>query len=176
MAKFLSGPPGGRTLPLATPRLSDLDGGVYGPGASAASTGINAGRAVIKTANARAAGETWEDLLEYYLVRIISLYRYHIIDIHCSSMQIAEKLTLLIVWARYSIKVASMVPLVALLQVETVPVLFLATTIVPDTTSFVLLVKSGHQILRIHVIALKMISPLKPVTLHSPQATLGECI
>lgn len=68
MAKFLSGPPGGRTLPLLPPRLSDLVGGVYGPGASVASTGLNAGRAVIKTANARAAGETWEDLLEYYLV------------------------------------------------------------------------------------------------------------
>ncbi|EJF57566.1 HCP-like protein [Dichomitus squalens LYAD-421 SS1] len=67
MAKFLSGPPGGRTLPLQPPRLSDLDGGVYGPGASVASTGLNAGRAVIKTANARAAGETWDDLLEYYL-------------------------------------------------------------------------------------------------------------
>lgn len=69
MAKFLSGPPGGRTLPLASPRLSDLVGGVYGPGASVASTGLSAGRPVIKTASARAAGETWEDLLEYYLVR-----------------------------------------------------------------------------------------------------------
>ena len=68
MAKFLTGPPGGRTLPLVSPRMSDLDGGVFGPGASVASTGLNAGRAVIKTANARAAGETWEDLLEYYLV------------------------------------------------------------------------------------------------------------
>ncbi|KAI0365575.1 HCP-like protein [Pilatotrama ljubarskyi] len=67
MAKFLSGPPGGRTLPLLPPRLSDLAGGVYGPGASVASTGLNAARPVIKTANARAAGETWEDLLEYYL-------------------------------------------------------------------------------------------------------------
>ncbi|KAI0918983.1 hypothetical protein AcV5_002018 [Taiwanofungus camphoratus] len=67
MAKFLSGPPGGRTLPLTAPRLSDLVGGVYGPGASVASTGLNAARPVIKTANARAAGETWEDLLEYYL-------------------------------------------------------------------------------------------------------------
>ncbi|KAI0343734.1 HCP-like protein [Trametopsis cervina] len=66
MAKFLSGPPGGRTLPLIPPRLSDLEGGVYGPGASVASTGLNAARPVIKTANARAAGETWEDLLEYY--------------------------------------------------------------------------------------------------------------
>ncbi|KAH9833995.1 HCP-like protein [Rhodofomes roseus] len=67
MAKFLSGPPGGRTLPLAAPKLSDLVGGVFGPGASVASTGLQAGRPVIKTARARAAGETWEDLLEYYL-------------------------------------------------------------------------------------------------------------
>ena len=61
MTRFLSGPPGGRTLPLMPPRLSDLAGGVFGPGASVASTGMNAGRAVVKTANARAAGETWED-------------------------------------------------------------------------------------------------------------------
>ncbi len=72
MAKFLSGPPGGRTLPLIPPRLSDLEGGVYGPGASVASTGLNAVRPVIKTANARAAGETWEDLLEYYSVSVSS--------------------------------------------------------------------------------------------------------
>jgi SEL1 protein len=69
MAKFLGGPPGGRTLPLIPPRLSDLEGGVFGPGASVASTGPNVYRPVIKTANARAAGETWEDLLEYYSVR-----------------------------------------------------------------------------------------------------------
>ena len=68
MAKFMSGPPGGRTLPLTANRLSDLAGGVYGPGASVASTGLNAARPVIKTAGARAAGETWEDLMEYYLV------------------------------------------------------------------------------------------------------------
>ncbi|THH20211.1 hypothetical protein EUX98_g8629 [Antrodiella citrinella] len=67
MAKFLSGPPGGRTLPLTPPHLSDLAGGVYGPGASVASTGPNAGRPVIKTMVSRAAGETWDDLLEYYL-------------------------------------------------------------------------------------------------------------
>ncbi|EIN06738.1 HCP-like protein [Punctularia strigosozonata HHB-11173 SS5] len=67
MAKFLSGPPGGRTLPLTSARLSDLEGGVYGPGASVASTGINAQRPAIRAANARSAGETWEDILEYYL-------------------------------------------------------------------------------------------------------------
>ncbi len=69
MAKFLSGPPGGRTLTHTVTRLSDLEGGVYGPGASVASTGINAVRPSIKAGAARAAGETWEDVLEYYLVR-----------------------------------------------------------------------------------------------------------
>ena len=68
MAKFLSGPPGGRTLLHTTTKLSDLNGGIYGPGASVASTGLNAHRAVIKAASARQAGETWEDVLEYYMV------------------------------------------------------------------------------------------------------------
>ncbi|KAI0302368.1 hypothetical protein B0F90DRAFT_1809833 [Multifurca ochricompacta] len=67
MARFLSGPPGGRTLPLTPTRLSDLAGGVYGPGASVASTGLNGQRPAIKAARARAAGETWEDILEYYI-------------------------------------------------------------------------------------------------------------
>ncbi|KAF8653295.1 hypothetical protein AX16_003996 [Volvariella volvacea WC 439] len=67
MDKFISGPPGGRTLPPTATRLSDLVGGVYGPGASVASTGLNTQRAAIKAGVARAAGETWEDVLEYYL-------------------------------------------------------------------------------------------------------------
>ncbi|KAJ1306301.1 hypothetical protein OPQ81_011000 [Rhizoctonia solani] len=50
MSHFLSGPPGG----------------LYGHGASVASTGYNALRAPITAANARAAGETWDDVLEYY--------------------------------------------------------------------------------------------------------------
>jgi SEL1 protein len=70
MARFLSGPPGGRTLPQTATRLSDLSGGVFGPGASEASTGYNAHRPAVKAGLARAAGETWEDVLEYYLVRI----------------------------------------------------------------------------------------------------------
>lgn len=69
MAKFMSGPPGGRTLPQTATRLSDLNGGIFGPGASVASTGINAQRPAIKAGVARASGETWEDVLEYYLVR-----------------------------------------------------------------------------------------------------------
>ena len=70
MEKFQSGPPGGLTLPQTPTRLSDLVGGVYGPGASAASTGVNAHSPAIQAGLARAAGETWEDVLEYYLVRI----------------------------------------------------------------------------------------------------------
>ncbi|KAG8930161.1 ERAD-associated protein [Tulasnella sp. 418] len=66
MDYFLSGPPGGRTLPLTNTRLSDLYGGVYGPGASVASTGRNADRAAVKAGFARAAGETWEDVMEFY--------------------------------------------------------------------------------------------------------------
>ena len=68
MVKFLSGPPGGRTLLHTFTKLSDLDGGAYGPGASVASTGHNAGRAVIRSASARREGETWEDVLDYYMV------------------------------------------------------------------------------------------------------------
>lgn len=68
MAKFMSGPPGGRSLPQTATRLSDLAGGIYGPGASVASTGLHSQRPAIKAGVARAAGETWEDVLEYYLV------------------------------------------------------------------------------------------------------------
>jgi SEL1 protein len=67
MKRFLAGPPGGLTLPRTPTRLSDLEGGIYGPGASVASSGHNAQRAAIKAGAARAAGETWEDILEYYI-------------------------------------------------------------------------------------------------------------
>lgn len=69
MNAFYDGPPGGRTLPPTFTRLSDVDGGVYGPGASVASTGANSVRPVMKAANSKAVGETWEDVLEYYQVR-----------------------------------------------------------------------------------------------------------
>lgn len=68
MNKFRSGPPGGLTLPPTGTRLSDLDGGIYGPGASVASTGLNAHRAPIKASVSKASGETWEDILDYYMV------------------------------------------------------------------------------------------------------------
>ncbi|KAG8898720.1 ERAD-associated protein [Tulasnella sp. 408] len=66
MAQFLEGPPGGRTLLPTSTRLSDLEGGAYGPGASVASTGGNSQRAVVRAALSRAAGEVAEDVLEYY--------------------------------------------------------------------------------------------------------------
>lgn len=68
MELFLSGPPMGATLPQTSTRLSDLAGGVYGPGASVASTGMNTLKPAIKAGIARAVGETWEDVLEYYQV------------------------------------------------------------------------------------------------------------
>jgi SEL1 protein len=77
MAHYLSGPPGGRTLPLTATRLSDLAGGIYGPGASVASTGLNSKRSVVRAADSHAAGETWEDILEFYRV-ILSLF------LHCA--------------------------------------------------------------------------------------------
>ena len=79
MVKYLTGPPGGRTLPLTTTRLADLDGGAYGPGSSVASTGPNAHRAVIKAASARQAGETWEDVLEYYMVTRLTIAKYELL-------------------------------------------------------------------------------------------------
>lgn len=66
MTHYLSGPPGGRTLPLKPTKLSDLSGGLFGHGASVASTGYNTLRAPITASTARAAGETWSDVLEYY--------------------------------------------------------------------------------------------------------------
>jgi SEL1 protein len=65
-AHFLSGPPGGRTLPLTTTRLSDLAGGIYGPHASWASTGANALRNSVRAASAAARGETEAEVLEYF--------------------------------------------------------------------------------------------------------------
>ena len=69
MNTFKAGPPGGKTIPPTAVKLSDLAGGVYGPGASVASTGFNSQRSVVKAASSHASGDTWEDVLEYYLVR-----------------------------------------------------------------------------------------------------------
>jgi len=70
MHTFKAGPPGGKTIPPTAVKLSDLAGGVYGPGASVASTGFNSQRSVVKAASSHASGDTWEDVLEYYLVRV----------------------------------------------------------------------------------------------------------
>ncbi|TIB70802.1 hypothetical protein E3Q24_02686 [Wallemia mellicola] len=63
---YLSGPPGGHSLPLSKPKLSDLKGGPYGLGASVASTGENAFRPVIYAGKAKDSGENWHDLLDYF--------------------------------------------------------------------------------------------------------------
>ncbi|KAG8796915.1 ERAD-associated protein, partial [Serendipita sp. 400] len=66
MAHFQAGPPGGRTLPPTPLKLTDLAGGVFGYGASAASSGIMANRPVIKAAQALKTGERWEEVIEYW--------------------------------------------------------------------------------------------------------------
>lgn len=82
-AHFLSGPPGGRTLPLEISRLSDLAGGIYGPHASWASTGINAVRNSVQAASAAARGETEAEVLEYF--------RYHSDrDIHIYTVRLGK--------------------------------------------------------------------------------------
>ncbi|KAL9938636.1 hypothetical protein V8E36_002355 [Tilletia maclaganii] len=73
-ARFISGPPKGLTLPYTHLRLSDVEGGAYGPGASAASSGYAAAsRPQIQAAlesrpGSGAVGEEARirDLLEYY--------------------------------------------------------------------------------------------------------------
>lgn len=67
---FLAGPPGGRTLPLNPTKLSDLAGGLYGFGASWASTGMNVVRAGIKAGSSVSGGETFDDVIEYYRVSL----------------------------------------------------------------------------------------------------------
>lgn len=132
MAKFMTGPPGGRTLPQTSTRLSDLVGGIYGPGASVASTGISALRPAIKAGVARAAGETWEDVLEYYLVRrrpnLFSQCVSNVLAAPSSSTQIVEKLTLHIGLGRYSTRGASTLQLEELLLGRKVLELSLATS------------------------------------------------
>ena len=179
MAKFLSGPPGGRTLPLTPPRLSDLDGGIYGPGASVASTGLNAGRAVIKTANARAAGETWEDLMEYYLVRLSThVIRLEPMLICRSSTRTAERSTSHTASARYTTKVASTARPAASLQAATARPPSRATSTAPATTSSASRNKSGRATRRTPASpsARPKARPLRrPGTPRSPRGTWEGC-
>ncbi|GAA6051264.1 hypothetical protein JCM3770_006785 [Rhodotorula araucariae] len=58
---FNAGPPGGRHLSPTKLRLSDLDGGVYGPGASSARASLVTGGS-----NAQSQHE-WDDLVEFHL-------------------------------------------------------------------------------------------------------------
>lgn len=70
--RFQSGPPGGLNLPYTHLRLSDLSGGVFGPGASAASTGDEKARPAIQAmlhslpADGSSDGRRLEDLLEFF--------------------------------------------------------------------------------------------------------------
>ena len=70
--RFQRGPPGGLTLPYTKIRISDLDGGAYGPGASVASTGFAALKPAVQAALNRQPGSArdpsaLEDLLEYHI-------------------------------------------------------------------------------------------------------------
>lgn len=69
--RFLAGPPGGLTLPYTKIRISDLDGGAYGPGASVASTGYAAFNPAVQAALNHQPGSArdpsaLEDVLEYH--------------------------------------------------------------------------------------------------------------
>ncbi|CBQ69172.1 related to Sel-1 homolog precursor [Sporisorium reilianum SRZ2] len=70
--RFQAGPPGGLTLPYTKIRISDLDGGAYGPGASVASTGFAVLNPAVQAALNRQPGSArdpsaLEDLLEYHI-------------------------------------------------------------------------------------------------------------
>lgn len=60
MRTFNSGPPGGRHLPPPKIRLSDINGGAYGPGASSSVRTSVTGGSTSQTQ------QEWDDLLEYH--------------------------------------------------------------------------------------------------------------
>lgn len=72
ISRFQSGPPGGLTLPYTHMRLSDISGGVFGPGSSAASTGMAMFRPAIQAmmhslpADGSSGGRRLDDLLEFF--------------------------------------------------------------------------------------------------------------
>ncbi len=61
LRSFNAGPPGGRHLPPPKIRLSDLEGGPYGPGASSARPSLTTGGSNAQTQ------QEWDDLIEYHL-------------------------------------------------------------------------------------------------------------
>ncbi|KAI9609333.1 hypothetical protein H4Q26_007283 [Puccinia striiformis f. sp. tritici PST-130] len=63
MRTFNAGPPGGRHMPPTKVRLSDRDGGVYGPGASVVSSGNNKDK---HSPQQPSTLQAWNDVLEFY--------------------------------------------------------------------------------------------------------------
>jgi len=63
MRTFNAGPPGGRHMPPTKVRLSDHDGGVYGPGASVVSSGNNKNQ---HSPQQPSTLQAWNDVLEFY--------------------------------------------------------------------------------------------------------------
>lgn len=61
MRSFNAGPPGGRHLSPSKIRLSDLQGGPYGPGASSVRTSLSTGGSSAQTQQA------WDDLIEFHV-------------------------------------------------------------------------------------------------------------
>lgn len=132
----MSGPPGGRTLPQTPTRLSDLTGGIYGPGASVASSGFGAQRPAIKAGVVRAAGETWEDVLDYYMVRFPEIFPFDSLpDFYGSSMPTEARLTSRTALEKYITKAVFMPLLVASLLVAKASVPYHAIMVVPGTIS-----------------------------------------
>lgn len=151
MEMFLRGPPLGATLPQTSTRLSDLVGGVYGPGASVASTGMNTLKPAIKAGIARAVGETWEDVLEYY--QVCQLYNTRkITHVPPSSMPIAAKLTFHTTLGRSSTKGAFIILLAGSPQAAKVLVVYLEISAVLIITLIKLPERSGPAIRQIRSI------------------------
>lgn len=148
MTMFLSGPPGGQTLPQTATRLSDLDGGVFGPGASVASTGINVIKPAVKAGLAQSAGETWDDVLEYYIVRFLHLRCRSLYLCESSSMPTEVKKTLRINWGRSITRAASTLLRVVLVLARRGLDAFRRISIKLSFTSFRLHGRSGLVILR----------------------------
>ena len=172
----MTGPPGGRTLPQTATKLSDLVGGLYGPGASVASTGTNAYRPAIKAGVSRAAGETWQDILEYYLVR---LYIAHVpypklTADGFSSTQTAARLTLHTASARFSIKGACTLLLEGLPLAPREWAPYRANTTSPVGTSWQLRRRSGLTIHR-RMSRRRTTPTSRPGMPQRVQDTLGGC-
>lgn len=149
MERFLQGPPLGATIPQTPTRLSDLVGGVYGPGASVASTGMSALRPAIKAGVAQAVGETWEDVLEYYLVSLNYILTHSLNPIICvSSTRTAARLTLPIASVKSSTKGVSIHPRAVLPQARKESVASLEISIEHATTSSKSPAKSGLATLK----------------------------